>query len=84
MRQLGPGIIVAIGFTLPASAQSIKDQLVRTWRTVSCTETANPSVCVNPNAISVYYASGHYVLISVVGPSQSQRNATRCFAGRRN
>jgi hypothetical protein len=49
---------------VPASAQSIKDQLVGTWRTVSCTNSVQPIVCVRPNVILVYDASGHYVFIN--------------------
>jgi Lipocalin-like domain len=56
--------IIAIIFAMPASAQSIKDQLVGTWRVVSCTSSVNPAICEKPNAISVYDASGHYVFIN--------------------
>jgi hypothetical protein len=56
--------IIAAIFAMPASAQSIKDQLVGTWRTVSCTNSADPAVCMKPNVIAVYDASGHYTFIS--------------------
>jgi Lipocalin-like domain len=57
-------VILAAIFAMPASAQSIKDQLVGTWRTVSCTEPAAPASCTNPNNILVLDASGHYVLVA--------------------
>jgi hypothetical protein len=56
--------IAFLSLTLPASAQSVKDQLVGTWRTVSCTEPATPASCTNPNNISVFDVSGHYVLVA--------------------
>jgi Lipocalin-like domain len=32
--------------------------------TVSCTSSISPSLCVKPNGISVYDASGHYVFVN--------------------
>jgi hypothetical protein len=60
MKRIVFGIAIAAVFAMPASAQSVKDQLVGTWMTVSCT---NPAACVKPNARVVYDASGHYTTI---------------------
>jgi hypothetical protein len=49
---------------MPASAQSVRDQLVGTWKTVSCTSSATPLQCMKPNITVVYDASGHYIFIS--------------------
>jgi Lipocalin-like domain len=57
-------VILAAVFAMPASARSIKDQLVGTWKTVSCTNPANPALCAKPNTNVVYDASGHYVFIA--------------------
>jgi Lipocalin-like domain len=54
--------IAAVITTMPASAQSIRDQLVGTWRLVSCRDPI--PACAKPNAIAVYDASGHYVFMS--------------------
>jgi hypothetical protein len=56
--------IAAVITTMPASAQSIRDQLVGTWKTVSCTNSVNPAACAKPNTMLVYDASGHYLLIA--------------------
>jgi hypothetical protein len=54
--------IIATIFAMPASAQSLKDQLVGTWTLVSCT---NPSAtfCAGNNGIQIFDASGHYVVV---------------------
>jgi hypothetical protein len=53
-------VIVAAIFAMPASAQSLKDQLVGTWALVSCTDPNFPA-CAGNNSIEVFDASGHYV-----------------------
>jgi hypothetical protein len=55
-------VILAGIFAMPASAQSLKDQLVGTWTLVSC---ANPSLawCAGNNGIHMLDASGHYTWI---------------------
>jgi hypothetical protein len=54
--------IIAGIFAMPASAQSLKEQLVGTWTLVSCTN-PNFAWCAGANGISVYDASGHYVVM---------------------
>jgi hypothetical protein len=64
MRRIILACAITSVLSVPASAQSIKDQLVGTWRTVSCTNSAQPIFCVKPNVLLVYDASGHYVFIN--------------------
>jgi hypothetical protein len=51
--------------TVPAKAQSLKDQLVGSWVLVSCDASNRPAptLCANPNGIEIFDASGHYALI---------------------
>jgi hypothetical protein len=55
--------ILAAIFAMPASAQSLKDQLVGTWTLVSCNYRNYPNFlpCAGNNGIQVFDASGHYV-----------------------
>jgi hypothetical protein len=77
MKQLGLGIIVAIGLTLPAQAQSLRDQLVGAWSLVSCNPNIQEiaSACgTNPNGILIYDASGSICMDNRrTRASQSQR-----------
>jgi Lipocalin-like domain len=52
--------IIAIIFAMPASAQSVKDQLVGTWTLAQCNAPDFPP-CAGSNGIQVFDASGHYV-----------------------
>jgi hypothetical protein len=54
--------LIAAIFAMPASAQSLKDQLVGTWRLVSCTN-PNFSFCAGNNGIQVLDASGHFIVM---------------------
>lgn len=53
-------VILAGIFAMPASAQSLKEQLVGTWTLVSCTN-PNFAPCAGNNGIQVFDAGGHYV-----------------------
>jgi hypothetical protein len=64
MHRIIFAVAIAGVVTVPASAQSVKDQLVGTWRTVSCPILANPAACARPNTLLVYDASGHYIIVS--------------------
>jgi hypothetical protein len=55
-------VILAAFFAMPASAQSVKDQLVGAWRYVSCSY--DPAECAKPNGILIFTANGHYALIN--------------------
>ncbi len=53
-------------FTMPAKAQSLKDQLIGAWALVSCDGRAFPftvALCTNPNGIHILDASGHFMTI---------------------
>jgi hypothetical protein len=53
-------------FAMPASAQSLKDQLVGAWTLTSCSGDTFPftaALCRNPNGIHILDASGHYATI---------------------
>jgi hypothetical protein len=79
MKQLGLGIIVAIGLTLPAQAQSLRDQLVGAWSLVSCNPNIQEiaSACgTNPNGILIYDASGRYAWI-IAGRGRPKVSAGR-------
>ena len=72
------GIVVAIGLTLPASAQtSLKQQLIGAWALVSCkSELPGSSFCANPNGIFIIDASGHYAMV------YAARGRSKTSAGR--
>jgi Lipocalin-like domain len=53
-------IILAGIFAMPASAQSLKDQLVGTWTLASCNDPNFPA-CAGDNGIIMYAADGRYV-----------------------
>jgi hypothetical protein len=54
-------VILAAIFAMPASAQSIKDQIVGSWTLVECNE-PNFAPCVGgSNGFLVYDASGRYI-----------------------
>jgi hypothetical protein len=60
--------IIAAIFAMPASAQSVKDQLVGTWRQVSCSGPAVPLCAkLKPNGILIFDASGNYASIYAPG-----------------
>ena len=52
--------IVAAIIVMPASAQSLKDQLVGTWTLASCNEPNFPA-CAGNNGLSMYAANGRYI-----------------------
>jgi hypothetical protein len=54
--------IIATLFAMPASAQSVKDQLVGAWKYVSYSY--DPAECGKPNGILIFTANGHYALIN--------------------
>jgi hypothetical protein len=57
--------ILATIFALPASAQSVKDQLVGTWRQVSCSGPGVPLCAkLKLNGILIFDASGNYASIT--------------------
>jgi hypothetical protein len=59
-------VILAGIFAMPASAQSLKEQLVGTWTLTSCSGDTFPftaALCRNPNGIHILDASGHYATI---------------------
>jgi hypothetical protein len=62
MRRIILACALAGIFAMPASAQSLKEQLVGTWTLVSCTN-PNFSFCAGNNGIQVLDASGHYVVV---------------------
>jgi hypothetical protein len=61
-------VILATILAMPASAQSIKEQLVGTWRQVSCSGPGFPLCAkLNPNDTLIFDASGNYALIYAPG-----------------
>jgi hypothetical protein len=68
MKQFALGVVIAAGLTFPASAQSIKAQLVGTWRQVSCGGPALPLCAkLRPKGILIFDASGNYAAIYAPG-----------------
>jgi hypothetical protein len=64
MRRLGLSVVVvAAGLTLPASAQSLKKQLVGTWALTSCD--ARAPWCAKPGGLMILDASGYYTILHV-------------------
>jgi hypothetical protein len=57
-------IILAAFFAMPASAQSLKDQLVGMW-TVELCNIPNFPACAGNNGTLVYDANGHYIQMIV-------------------
>jgi hypothetical protein len=53
-------VILAGIFAMPASAQSLKDELVGTWTLASCNEPNFPA-CAGNNGIMMYAADGRYM-----------------------
>jgi hypothetical protein len=50
--------------SVPAKAQSLREQLVGAWALVSCkSELPGASFCASPNGIFIIDASGHYAMV---------------------
>jgi hypothetical protein len=59
-------VILAAIFTMPAQAQSLREQFVGAWLIVSCNPNGpvvQPSCGTNPNGILINDASGRYAWI---------------------
>jgi hypothetical protein len=70
--------IIAAIFAMPASAQSLREQLVGAWAVVSCNPNAPLArTCgTNPNGILILDASGRYAMVIAL------RDRPRAFAPR--
>jgi hypothetical protein len=68
-------VILAAIFTMPASAQSLKEQVVGAWSHVSCTIKGFPWCSGPHDGIAIMDASGHYTIMATTRGRPKFRDA---------